>query len=79
MPHPAAKQQDPIVATDVHIVQGTPTKMPFAGILDGNLSPDVLIEHRWAAMVESTATNTPAHKPACWWRCSPPWPPTGAR
>jgi uncharacterized Zn-binding protein involved in type VI secretion len=63
MPQPAAKQNDTIVATDTHLVQGVPTPMPFSGSLDGNLSPDVLIEHRWAAMVGSTATNTPAHTP----------------
>jgi uncharacterized Zn-binding protein involved in type VI secretion len=63
MPQPAAKEQDKIVATDTHVVQGTPMLMEFSGSLDGSLSPDVLIEHRWAAMIDSTATNTPAHAP----------------
>jgi len=63
MPQPAAKEQDKIVATDTHIVRGTPTPTPFSGGLDGNLSPNVLVEHKWAAMVDSTATNTPAHAP----------------
>jgi uncharacterized Zn-binding protein involved in type VI secretion len=49
MPQPAAKEKDQVVATDTHVVQGTPTPMPFAGVLDGNLSPN--------------ATNTPAHAP----------------
>ena len=64
MPHPAAKEQDKIVATDTHLVQGVPTPMPFSGLLDGNLSANVLVENKWAAMVDSTATNTPAHAPA---------------
>jgi uncharacterized Zn-binding protein involved in type VI secretion len=64
MPQSAAKRNDTILATDTHLVQGVPTPMPFSGILDGNLSQDVLIEHRWAAMVGSTATNTPAHAPS---------------
>ncbi len=63
MPHPAAKEKDKIVATDTHLAQGVPTPMPFSGPLDGNLSPNVLIENKWAAMVDSTATNTPAHTP----------------
>jgi len=63
MPQPAAKEDDKITGTDTHLVQGTPTQMPFSGIIDGNLSPDVLIEHKHAAMVKSTATNTPIHAP----------------
>jgi uncharacterized Zn-binding protein involved in type VI secretion len=63
MPEPAAKENDQIVATDTHLVQGVPTPMPFVGHLDGNLSPNVLVEKRWAAMVDSTATNTPPHAP----------------
>ena len=63
MPHPAAKASDKIVATDTHLVQGVPTPMPFSGTIDGNLSANVLIEHKWAAMVDSSATNTPSHTP----------------
>ena len=63
MGQPAAKAEDKITATDTHLVQGVPTPMPFSGILDGKLSPNVVVEHRWAAMVDSTATNTPAHAP----------------
>jgi uncharacterized Zn-binding protein involved in type VI secretion len=61
MPKPAAKQSDPIVATDTHLLNGSPMPLPFNGVLDGSLSPNVLVEHRPAAMVDSTATNTPAH------------------
>ena len=63
MPEPAAKEQDKIVAIDTHIVQGTPTPLAFSGVLDGKLSSNVLVEHRWAAMVDSTATNAPIHSP----------------
>ncbi len=64
MPQPAAKENDKIVATDTHIVQGAKTSMPFSGILDGHLSPNVIVEKRHAATETSTATNTPAHSPA---------------
>ena len=43
--------------------RGRRRPMPFAGVLDGNLSANVLVEHKWAAMVHSTATNTPPHAP----------------
>ena len=46
MPEPAAKETDTIVATDTHLVQGAPTPLPFSWILDGKLSPNVLIEHK---------------------------------
>jgi uncharacterized Zn-binding protein involved in type VI secretion len=68
---PAAKQGDKIVAQDIHIVMvpsptglvPTPTPLPFNGIIDGNLSSDVFIEGKPAAVVGSTATNTPPHTP----------------
>jgi len=66
---PAAKKDDKITATDVHLIQppGTapPTsiKHPFKGTIKGNLSPSVNIMGKPAAMVNSTATNTPAHQP----------------
>jgi uncharacterized Zn-binding protein involved in type VI secretion len=63
MPKPAAKKDDKIVATDTHMLSGTPMHLPFSGPLDGNLSPNVLVEHKPAAMVDSTATNTPRHVP----------------
>lgn len=71
MTQPAAKQGDQIVATDIHIILvpspggpvPTPLPHPFSGILDGNLSADVMIEGRPAATVGSTASNTPPHIP----------------
>jgi uncharacterized Zn-binding protein involved in type VI secretion len=71
MSEPSAKQGDRIVGTDSHVLMvpspggpvPTPTKMPFDGPLDGDLSPDVRIERKAAAVVGSTATNTPAHVP----------------
>jgi len=69
MGQPAAKQGDRVVATDLHLIQPPapappiPIPHPFAGILDGGLSADVLIMGMPAATVGSTATNTPAHVP----------------
>lgn len=69
---PAAKQGDKITAQDIHIVMvpappgspvPTPIPHPFNGIIDNNLSKDVFIEGKPAAVVGSTATNTPAHTP----------------
>ena len=69
MGQPAAKKGDQITATDVHIVlvptgpsvTPTPTPMPFAGIIDNGLSSDVNIMGMPAAVLGSTATNTPSH------------------
>jgi uncharacterized Zn-binding protein involved in type VI secretion len=69
MGQPAAKQGDRITALDTHLVQppGTappvPTPLPFSGIIDGGLSANVTIEGRAAAVLGSTATNTPPHVP----------------
>ena len=71
MGQPAAKQGDQITAVDMHIVMvpspggpvPTPLPHPFAGIIDGNLSPTVKIAGVPAATVGSTATNTPPHLP----------------
>jgi uncharacterized Zn-binding protein involved in type VI secretion len=67
MGQPAAAQGDHIVGTDTHlVVEGTtPTavQMPFEGALAGGLSPDVSIAGRAAAVVGSTAVNTPPHLP----------------
>jgi uncharacterized Zn-binding protein involved in type VI secretion len=41
----------------------TPLPHPFNGILSGSLSPDVKIGGMPAAVVGSTATNTPPHIP----------------
>jgi uncharacterized Zn-binding protein involved in type VI secretion len=71
MGQPAAKQGDQITATDMHIVMvpsaggpvPTPLPHPFAGVIDGNLSTNVMIMGMPAATVGSTATNTPPHIP----------------
>jgi uncharacterized Zn-binding protein involved in type VI secretion len=71
MGQPAAKQGDQIVATDTHIIMipspggpvPTPLPHPFTGIIDGSLSRDVKIMGMPAAVVGSTATNTPPHIP----------------
>jgi uncharacterized Zn-binding protein involved in type VI secretion len=69
MGKPAAKKGDRVVGIDTHVVMvpspagpvPTPTPMPFDGVLDGALSPDVEIHNQAAATKGSTATNTPAH------------------
>jgi uncharacterized Zn-binding protein involved in type VI secretion len=68
MGQPAAKQGDQVVAVDTHIVvtpAGVPVPLPhpFSGILDGSLSSDVNVMGMPAAVVGSTADNTPAHIP----------------
>lgn len=71
MGQPAAKQGDQVIAVDTHIVMvpspggpvPTPLPHPFAGIISGDLSSNVNIMGRPAAMVDSTADNTPPHNP----------------
>jgi uncharacterized Zn-binding protein involved in type VI secretion len=71
MGQPAAKQNDQVVGTDVHIVMvpspsgqvPTPLPHPFAGPLEIGLSPDVTIEGLPAASVGSIANNRPPHVP----------------
>ncbi|MCB0186271.1 MAG: PAAR domain-containing protein [Caldilineaceae bacterium] len=71
MTKPAAKQNDQIVATDIHIIMipspggpvPTPLPHPFTGVIDGELSSDVNIEGKPAATQGSTATNQPSHIP----------------
>lgn len=72
MGQPAAKQGDQITAVDIHIVMvpappgppvPTPLPHPFMGILNGGLSSDVKIMGMPAAVVGSTADNTPPHLP----------------
>ncbi len=68
---PAAKQGDQIVGVDIHIINipspagpiPTPLPHPFAGIIDGQLESTVKIMGMPAAVVGSTATNTPPHIP----------------
>jgi uncharacterized Zn-binding protein involved in type VI secretion len=71
MGQPAAKQGDQIVATDTHIVMvpaaanpvPTPLPHPFTGVINGGLSGDVKIMGMAAAVMGSTADNTPPHIP----------------
>ena len=71
MGQPAARANDRVVATDTHIVLvpagpalvPTPLPHPFTGIIDGGLVASVKIQGQPAAVVGSTATNTPAHLP----------------
>jgi uncharacterized Zn-binding protein involved in type VI secretion len=71
MGQPAAKQGDQVMATDTHIVMipspggpvPTPLPNPFAGQINGSLSSNVNILGMAAAVVGSTAANTPEHIP----------------
>jgi uncharacterized Zn-binding protein involved in type VI secretion len=69
MGQPAAKKDDQVIGTDMHLVQPPgpvpPVLLPhpFSGKLDGQLSSDVNIMGKPAATVGSTATNSPAHVP----------------
>ena len=72
MGKPAAKQNDMVVAVDMHIVMvpappgppvPTPLPHPFTGMLDGNLSSNVKIMGKPAATQGSTASNNPQHIP----------------
>lgn len=71
MGNPAAKANDRIVAVDTHIVMvpagpslvPTPLPHPFSGVLSGGLDPTVKVAGQAAAVVGSTADNTPAHIP----------------
>ena len=68
---PGAKQGDQVVGTDVHIVMipspggpvPTPLPNPFAGMITGGCSTNVMIAGMPAAVVGSTATNQPPHIP----------------
>lgn len=68
---PAARRNDPVVATDTHIVAvpsptgtvPTPLPHPFSGTVQTDLSTDVLIDGLGAATVGSVAINQPPHLP----------------
>ena len=70
MGQPAAKRGDRITATDTHAIQPPGPSSPifaphlFNGIIDDGLSSNVKINGQWAAMVGSTASNTPTHIPS---------------
>ncbi|RIK40424.1 MAG: hypothetical protein DCC58_13905 [Chloroflexi bacterium] len=71
MGQPAAKQGDTITALDIHIIMipspggpvPTPLPHPFNGIINANLSSDVMVMGMPAATVGSTADNMPPHIP----------------
>jgi uncharacterized Zn-binding protein involved in type VI secretion len=71
MPQPAARQNDPVVGTDTHILLvpspggpvPTPTPLPFSGQLVSGLSTDVLVNGLPAAVAGSVAQNLPPHIP----------------
>ncbi len=70
MGQPAAKANDQITATDIHIVivpagpaqVPTPLPHPFTGVISGGV-PTVQISGQPAAVVGTTASNTPPHLP----------------
>jgi len=72
MGQPAAKANDRITGTDIHIVMvpagpslvPTPLPHPFSGVISGGTVATVRIGGQPAAVVGSTADNTPAHLPA---------------
>jgi uncharacterized Zn-binding protein involved in type VI secretion len=67
----AARQNDPVSGTDIHIVLvpspggpvPTPLPHPFSGMLVESLSADVLINGLPAAVAGSVARNLPPHLP----------------
>ncbi len=69
MAQPAARQNDQVSGTDVHILLvpspggpvPTPTPLPFTGLLVSGLSTDVLINGLPAAVQGSVAQNSPPH------------------
>ena len=71
MGQPAATQTHPVIAVDTHIVLvpspggpvPTPLPHPFSGQLDGGLISTVKLAGNPAAVVGSTATNSPSHIP----------------
>ena len=69
MGNPAAKRNDRVTATDIHLIvppsggPPVPTPHTFSGTLNGSLSRNVRIMGRRAATVGSTATNSPSHTP----------------
>jgi uncharacterized Zn-binding protein involved in type VI secretion len=72
MPQPAARQNDPVMGTDIHILMvpspggpvPTPTPLPYAGQLALQLSTDVLINGLPAATQGSKSTQPPHIPPS---------------
>jgi uncharacterized Zn-binding protein involved in type VI secretion len=71
MGKPAAKANDRVTGTDIHIVLvpsasgsvPTPLPHPFVGMITGGTISSVKIEGQPAAVVGSTADNSPVHTP----------------
>jgi len=71
MPQPAARRNDTVTGTDIHIVLvpsvsgsvPTPIPHPFVGRLTGGLSANVLINGQDAATQGSIAQNNSPHIP----------------
>jgi uncharacterized Zn-binding protein involved in type VI secretion len=71
VPSPAARLNDPVTGSDIHLMLvpspggpvPTPMPLPFSGKLLTGLSPDVLINGRAAAVAGSVAQNLPPHLP----------------
>jgi uncharacterized Zn-binding protein involved in type VI secretion len=71
MGQPAAKANDQVVGVDTHIVMvpspggpvPTPLPHPFSGVINGGTISSVKIGGQPAAVVGSTADNSPAHIP----------------
>jgi uncharacterized Zn-binding protein involved in type VI secretion len=71
MGQPAARMNDPVLATDMHIILvpspggpiPTPIPHPFSGQLVIGVSPNVMINGLPAAVVGSIAVNTLPHIP----------------
>lgn len=69
MGKPVAKQGDRVVAIDTHIVLvstsggqvPTPMPLPFDGQLDQALADSVYVDDKPVALVDSVASNAPAH------------------
>ena len=71
MGQPAARQGDPVVGLDVHVVMvpavpspvPTPLPHPFSGKITSGTIASVKIGGKPAAVVGSKATNSPSHTP----------------
>jgi len=71
MGQPAARMNDSVMATDIHIILiptpvgpvPTPLPHPFIGQLQVGLSSNVMIDGQPAATVNSIAVNMPPHIP----------------
>lgn len=71
MGQPAARQNDPVVGIDIHIIMipspggpvPTPLPHPYSGTIVSGCSPDVKINGLPAATKDSQSMNNPPHIP----------------